>query len=141
MFIDPGCQPEDAAVAGIAVVQHIVSADTGNAGGIVSPEASTDPELMLNRRVLVEQCIPARNGRVQRVALSAIDAVGEQAHDDLASSLQRHAPSVGMACGMVDAHNVARRLHCEEAQRLSSPADLERSGKAVRTALCWVPLR
>ena len=117
MLIDPRGQPECGTAASIGVGEDFVTGNTGDAGSIVSAKASANPELMRNIGVMTEQCDPVLDGGFQCFSLSAVDAVRERFHDDLAHSLQCDSPSVGSTCLMIYADDVTGRRHVEEAQR------------------------
>jgi hypothetical protein len=122
----------------------LISADTRNARRIVTTKASADPDGMGIGRISAKQFVSIGFSSLQGLALPAIDCIGERPHGDIVVSLQGHSPRMGSACLVINADDVARRIHVGEpfmstlsgAHRLSVGSD----SVSDSTAFCAAPI-
>ena len=134
VLIGPESEPIYLKAAGFRIGDNFISADTGNAGGIVSAKTSADPDSMFKRRMLQEQPVSILKRSFQCVALTIMNCIGERLDRNSIPPLQRGSPSMSAACCVVNTGDVAQPRRPGKVDRclLSRCTTHNADGKATR---------
>ncbi|MCL2345254.1 MAG: hypothetical protein FWC58_05335 [Desulfobulbus sp.] len=107
LLIVPHGKPDGCAMLGFAIDKNLVSANAGNAGCVVSPQARANPDLMFEWGMTGEQGIAVGNGGGQRLFFSTVGSVGKRTNDFIALALNGDDPGVSSFQIVVDARDIA----------------------------------